>query len=541
MAEPDACFGEWPITGMIDWKDRTADALAVLQDAYPDVAVLRSDAIVQCAADQQNDSLENGLDTLGQALSAHGYALYALDTGSDDCRFILPSVSAEPAEVLYTTADAPTREALYLDAVEAELTGRLCRRKKLAWGRKIPATQRPAQLWDDMITCADRSVLPLRPLCGALAFYRNRDNGSYDVIVDLAAWAAMPAHTRPAYADLQTGVLRGLGQHAHLDTLQRRTDGVCATLFYKELYNRPNVRGVCIGTLHMPLPEWVPVQSLDQYVDPEYPRIAFRWLGDQLIVLSHQPRLGKVQPARNFILRYDATGQMQDATPLPRGAQRIELIDRSVEMCGTRDGNLYFCAECSLWAVMRDGVRRLGVYTAALPVTRENRCRSSGFCPAGDSGLCFVSHDNRVVPDNPGAQALTLYHLDMQTGALRSLCLDGLKLPVGCLVHPRAAEDGWVLLDMAADGYKVRHLAVLWHVPTGAFYAIPVGSFGTANPDFFYVPDVGRVFARHMEERTTYRGLPWTAFLHSIREKPKNRLNMPDWDMRKTETMPDGT
>ncbi len=527
-----------PLTSQIDWKCELADVFYDLRGTYPEVAVLQGSEMEEFAESLWNTAFDEGLDMLGQELSAAGYALYSVDTQGDCVMFALLETGAAPPDTAWYRlgeVEMPPEMLSGMDeeeilAASAPLKSKLCRVKGLAWGHKNPPRHtKEVRLWDE----AWDDAPDIRELLhGSLALGSAcDDDGSYrQAIVDLAGWDR--GASNPEDREHEIDFLRpDLDKMILLESVQRRADGICAARSFREQTNK-----VYIGMgLDIPAPAWTRLRSLGQYVDGAGD-IAFRWLDEQLVLAACRPQTEETGAWDSFVLRYDTQGRLLDAVQLNRPeAPYISAKGAQVGLFRTRDGGLYLCAAGGVWAVTAKGIVHLDACAASLRVALPPQwgvTQIDDFCPVGDSEVCFVGYGPARLLSEKGwpIQQVTLCRLDMKTGALQTLCLDSLGVPSGCHITPRPMAAGWIVLEI--QGYREResqHLAILWHVQTGAFHSIPAGSFDHEFPLLLYVPSLERAFA--WRGKTAWRCLPWDAFVQALQLDPELQLTLPPWEL----------
>jgi hypothetical protein len=537
-------------TRPIDWREPVPVALEMLRLAYPEIEVLRRAELDKLVAEYSNVPIDEGAAALGQELSALGWALYRLETGSDDSVFLL--VPARQPPPLAMLSGLRYRNASDPDAAEESLDATLLVQAGRVWGAKAQSIRTPS--------------VSLRLPDAALAQWDLGPGTSFSWLDERLALLTRTS----AASDCTDEVL----EHSHVVDVARWTeqregiahmlvakiDQIClqALPFFDRGQRAPamvhsagnDVRLGKGGTTEFPLtlrlPEAFPPTELASVPLPRLanlPSLPATYRAECALRLDEHSlwlacsveldarKLRAVVPNRaechsldamlttpaSVWLGFDAAGA---CVRWQHNLLHEHAWGRAIAWASTRDAGDSSMASIYLVRQVVDNSGDQITYSQltrlvssdvsldlqTIAVTPHTLNGSALWLaevpglPSGPSGYCVYG----ACTPHSGAQGgeFTLVAVGIDDGSIWSRSLRAMQPKFGeChysqALHLMALPEAWVLLDIVGDNFGLQDAAWLWHLPTDRCFAIPLAAVSPdrENGTLHYHPDLACWFA----------------------------------------------
>ena len=527
-----------------------------MQEAYPAVSALRIAEVCQLAANHGNLPIEEGAAALGQALSHHEYALYAVDTGSDNSVFLLVEAAGmQPADtlddVLYAGPHEPAGSAI-------RTTARLMRQPAKAWGDKA---KQPRQ-----------AKLNFRLPDSALTLWNIGPGTDFVWLDDRLGWLSRAGGAGETTAEVQ--------ERSHLVDVTRwhdQSDGIahmltascpdpCATAVSCLDGGAPAAAVLREGRavvwllktprrdteVALPLPEAFPPAmplwgALPQHAGDfliARPVATDYWVnqvlrfGDGCVWLDCVVRLSvpallkcnlapgsaralseKLARSASVLLCYRVNGelagwQIDAMEPSQWGRHRVwaSAIDNADGASGVAylvkdvvddaDGQIEYAAFSKVSGLEAAGALQFQSMASSNYVLNGAACAVPLAPGLPQSSRGYLLCGGRSTRNARVGDAFALIAVNLEDGRVWERSLEGMQPKLGSChyeqgIVPRPWPDDWLLLDIAGDNFALQDCAWAWHLPTDRYFAIPLAPTtpDRENASLHYHPGLEVLFA----------------------------------------------
>ncbi|SFZ78016.1 hypothetical protein [Chitinimonas taiwanensis] len=508
------------LTQPIDWKEPATTALQALQVLHPDHPALMHASVQKVALTYNNLPPEQGLAALGQALSALGVALYAVETGSDNAVFyIVPATMPPPVVQVIEHGGA---------ACDARLQYQSQRR----WGQKAVGI-RAASL-QLAIDCWDEGDAELMWLSERHMMWRWEAEA---LVADVTRWDACSTGIDhmidvrfPGRSDAGDYTVR----YAPLALSAEGAQALWALQGYATpdpLFKDKRVKRHAQTEILVALPR-------DEQLRCALPTVFPPALPCSAGALSEQGLPSPPQPAiyNPLALMSEGDGTWRLLAMVSKAYQKAPPLDEQVILIL----NAQFQLQRWQWVSSQPEAAAAFGFTQA----------RSGMWSL--TALPLHSPEIPGLPPNPSGWDLcgaywmrdaqehfVMLATSRDTGARFVRDCSAMQAKLGeCRYSQRlllvSLPHDWVLLDISGDNWGLQDSAWLWHVPSDRFLALPLGAIGEnrENMDFHYQPQLESLFATNVSydySTKLFRLMPFTQMLSLLRASATLERRLPDW------------